>query len=207
MRASQRDSHPFVPLPLGAAAGEPLVSVPDTRARTRAGGVGGRADDSATMACWLGRGRSLPRRNDGLAPRVEPKATSGRSRTRRQRNYGIRALNSSGLIAMNNAIISPTTNPTTVPAATPRQSTFCSLGVISTSQRHRKPYHILGQLSQYRQSFLPFLMRPALLKSNGRKFKLRHYRRLGRLRHSPKVAPRQPGATISGFQTVPVPAV
>ena len=60
---------------------------------------------------------------------------------RKQRNYGIRALNSSGLIAMNNAIISPTTNPTTVPAATPRQSTFCSLGVISTSQSHGKPYH------------------------------------------------------------------
>jgi hypothetical protein len=64
----------------------------------------------------------------------------------KQRNYGIRALNSSGLIAMNNAIISPTANPIIVPAATPRQSIFCSLGVISTSQRHGKPYHILGQL-------------------------------------------------------------
>jgi hypothetical protein len=57
----------------------------------------------------------------------------------KQRNYGIRALNSSGLIAMNNAIISPTANPTIVPAATPRQSAFCSLVVISTSQRHGNP--------------------------------------------------------------------
>jgi hypothetical protein len=55
---------------------------------------------------------------------------------RKQRNYGIRALNSSGLIAMNNANISPITNPIIVPAATPRQSTFCSLVVISTFQRH-----------------------------------------------------------------------
>ena len=54
--------------------------------------------------------------------------------------------NSSGLIVMNNAIISPTTNPTIVPAATPRQNTFCSLGVISTSQRHGKPYDILCRL-------------------------------------------------------------
>jgi hypothetical protein len=38
-------------------------------------------------------------------------------------------LNSSGLIAMNNAIISPTTNPMIVPAA----SIFFSLVVISTS--------------------------------------------------------------------------
>jgi hypothetical protein len=47
------------------------------------------------------------------------------------------------LIAMNNAIISPTANPTIVPAATPRQSTFCSLVVISTSQRHGESYYIL----------------------------------------------------------------
>src|SRR4051794_14078676 len=37
------------------------------------------------------------------------------------------------LIAMNNAIISPTTTPTIVPAARPRASTFCSLVVIATS--------------------------------------------------------------------------
>jgi hypothetical protein len=43
---------------------------------------------------------------------------------------------------MNNAIISPTTNPMIVPAA----SIFFSLVVISTSQGHGKPYHILGQL-------------------------------------------------------------
>jgi hypothetical protein len=76
-------------------------------------------------------------------------------------NYRIRALNNSGLIAMTNAIIgptsriaissinegltamtnaiiSPTANPTIVPAATPRQSIFCSLVVISTSQSHGK---------------------------------------------------------------------
>jgi hypothetical protein len=39
------------------------------------------------------------------------------------------------LIAMNNAIISPTANPMSVPAATPRQSIFCSLAVISTSPK------------------------------------------------------------------------
>jgi hypothetical protein len=43
---------------------------------------------------------------------------------------------------MNNAIMSPTATPMIVPAATPRQSTFCSLAVISTSQRQGKPYHI-----------------------------------------------------------------
>lgn len=58
------------------------------------------------------------------------------------RNY----LNSSGLIVMNNAIISPITTPVIVPAATPRQNTFCSLVVISTFQRHGKPYHIPGRL-------------------------------------------------------------
>jgi hypothetical protein len=46
------------------------------------------------------------------------------------------------LIVMNNAIMSPTATPMIVPAATPRQSTFCSLAVISTSQRQGKPYHI-----------------------------------------------------------------
>ena len=40
---------------------------------------------------------------------------------------------------MTNAIISPTANPIIMPAATPRQSTFCSLVVISTSQSHGKP--------------------------------------------------------------------
>jgi hypothetical protein len=40
---------------------------------------------------------------------------------------------SSGLIAMTNPIISPAANPIIMPAATPRQSTFCSLVVISTS--------------------------------------------------------------------------
>ena len=44
----------------------------------------------------------------------------------KQRYY----LNSSGLIAMNNPIISPITTPMIVPAATPRASTFCSLLVI-----------------------------------------------------------------------------
>jgi hypothetical protein len=51
-------------------------------------------------------------------------------------SYCIRALNSSGLTAMTNAIMSPSANPMSVPAATPRQSTFCSLGVTSTSTSH-----------------------------------------------------------------------
>jgi hypothetical protein len=38
--------------------------------------------------------------------------------------------------------MSPTANPTSVPAATPRQSIFCSPVVISASQRHGKRYHI-----------------------------------------------------------------
>jgi hypothetical protein len=61
----------------------------------------------------------------------------------------MRALNSSGLTAMNNAIMPPTANPTSVPAATPRQSIFSSLVVISISQRHGEPYTLLGQLEQY----------------------------------------------------------
>ena len=51
-------------------------------------------------------------------------------------------LNSSGLIAMNNAIISPTTNPMIVPAA----SIFFSLVVIQPPKGIWKPHHILGQL-------------------------------------------------------------
>jgi hypothetical protein len=66
--------------------------------------------------------------------------------TRQQRNYGVRAPNSSGLIAIINAVMSPIANPTMVPAPTPRTNTFCSLVVISTSQRHGKPHRILGQL-------------------------------------------------------------
>jgi hypothetical protein len=53
--------------------------------------------------------------------------------------YGIRALNSSGLIAMTNAISPPSASPTIVPAATPRQSILCSPGVISASQSHGNP--------------------------------------------------------------------
>jgi hypothetical protein len=60
--------------------------------------------------------------------------------------YRVRAENSSGLILMNNASKSPSTTPIIVPAATPRRSIFCSPVVISTSQRHGKPAHILGQL-------------------------------------------------------------
>ena len=53
--------------------------------------------------------------------------------TRKQPNY----LNSSGLIAMNNPIMSPITTPMIVRAV----SIFFSLVVISTSHRHGKPYH------------------------------------------------------------------
>lgn len=68
-------------------------------------------------------------------------------------NYHIRAPNSSGLIAMDNAISPPTANPTSVPAATPRQSTFCSLGVISNLPKawetlpHRTPSEDDGRAS------------------------------------------------------------
>jgi hypothetical protein len=40
-----------------------------------------------------------------------------------------------GFIAMNNAIMTPRAKPTIVPAATPRQSTFCSPFVNSHLQR------------------------------------------------------------------------
>jgi hypothetical protein len=41
---------------------------------------------------------------------------------------------------MTNAIMSPSANPMSVPAATPRASTFRSLLVISTSERPGNPY-------------------------------------------------------------------
>jgi hypothetical protein len=44
--------------------------------------------------------------------------------------YRISPVKSSGFIAMNNAIMRPRAKPTIMPAAAPRQSTFCSPFVI-----------------------------------------------------------------------------
>jgi len=44
---------------------------------------------------------------------------------------------------MANAIMPPSANPTSVPAATPRQSTFCSLVVIFNLPKAWDPYRIL----------------------------------------------------------------
>lgn len=52
----------------------------------------------------------------------------------KQPSYWISPAKSSGLIAMTKAIMPPMANPIIVPAATPRQSTFCSPLVISHLQ-------------------------------------------------------------------------
>jgi hypothetical protein len=56
-------------------------------------------------------------------------------------SYRISSVKSSGFIAMNNAIMKPRAKPTIVPAATPRQSTFCSPFVISYLQGAMPRYH------------------------------------------------------------------
>src|SRR5262245_454169 len=79
-----------------------------------------------------------------------------------------------GLIVMTNAMISPIATPMSVPAATPRQSIFSSLVVISTSQRYGKPYHILGELlSSTANHFFRFHKAHAS-QVKRQKFKLRH---------------------------------
>jgi hypothetical protein len=55
--------------------------------------------------------------------------------------YRISPAKSAGFIAMNNAIMRPRAKPRIVPAATPRQSTFCSPFVISHLQGLPPPYH------------------------------------------------------------------
>lgn len=56
-------------------------------------------------------------------------------------SYRISPAKKSGFNAMNNAIMRPRAKPVIVPAATPRQSTFCSPFVISHLQGRPPPYH------------------------------------------------------------------
>jgi hypothetical protein len=67
-------------------------------------------------------------------------------------SYRISPAKSCGFIAMNNAIMRPRAKPTIVPAATPRQSTFCSPFVISHLQGLPPPYHYPTAIDQQLQA-------------------------------------------------------
>lgn len=67
-------------------------------------------------------------------------------------SYRTSPAKSSGFIAMNNAIMKPKARPTIVPAATPRQSIFCSPYVISHLQGLLPPYHYRTAIYQQLQA-------------------------------------------------------
>ena len=67
-------------------------------------------------------------------------------------SYRISPAKRSGFIAMNNEIMRPRAKPTIVPAATPRQSTFCSPFVISHLQGLLPPYHYRTAIYQQLQA-------------------------------------------------------
>jgi hypothetical protein len=60
-------------------------------------------------------------------------------------SYRINPARSSGFIAANNAIMTPSAKPTIVPAATPRQSIFVRRLSFHISNGYRHPTATLGQ--------------------------------------------------------------
>src|SRR5580700_7463000 len=82
---------------------------------------------------------------------------------------------------MNNAIMRPVANPTTIPAATPRQSTFCSLFVIWPSQGWGYSNTTLGQtepVPNFRTDPLPNYARMSTFARVAQEFSFRLARRI-----------------------------